>query len=254
VRSALQDRRVLVTGGSSGIGAAVVAALVARRARVVAAGRDVDALARLDGVSGVVVGDLTEPGQPAAVVAAAAEALGGLDAVVANAGAGWAGPFVSMTPDEIDRLIDLNFRATVQLARAALPWLVAGSEGAALVLVGSIAGLVPVPGEAVYSATKFALAGLAEALRPEVAADGVRVSLVSPGVVDTAFFARRNRPYGRARPRPIPAERVAAAVVGCLETGRAGVVVPGWLALPARLRGAVPGLYRGLADRFGRAG
>jgi short-subunit dehydrogenase len=254
VTSVLQGRRALVTGASSGIGAAVVHALVGGGVRVVAAGREKDALARLDGVEATVAGDLTEAGQAAALVEAAAQALGGLDVVVANAGAGWAGPFASMTADEIDGLIDLNFRANAQLARAALPWLTVGPPVGRLVFVGSVAGLVPVPGEALYSATKFALAGLAGALRSETASEGVTVSLVSPGVVDTAFFARRNRPYTRRRPRPIPAARVAAVVVDAIATGRAEAVVPRWLAFPARLRGAAPGVYRVLSDRFGPAG
>ncbi|MDA8062807.1 MAG: hypothetical protein M0T80_10365, partial [Actinomycetota bacterium] len=82
---------------------------------------------------------------------------------------------------------------------------------------------------------------------------GVGVTLVTPGVVATRFFDRRNRDYGRSRPRPVPPERLAAALVGALERGRDDLVYPGWLALPARLHGGLPGLYRALARRFAPA-
>lgn len=197
-----------------------------------------------------VAADLVAPGGPDEVVAAAVQGLGGLDGLVANAGAGWAGPFVSMTPADLDGVIDLDLRAAAHVVHRALPHLIESGSGS-IVLVGSIAGLLPVPGEAAYSAAKAGLTGLGAALRAELAPAGVSVSVVSPGVVATAFFDRRNRPYERSRPRPIPAERVAEAVVACLTTGRPEAVVPGWLRLPVRLRGALPGLYRMLSDRLG---
>jgi len=73
-------------------------------------------------------------------------------------------------------------------------------------------------------------------------------------VIDTPFFGRRGRPYGRKRPAPIPAERVAAAIVSALEHDRAAVYVPRWLGLPARIHGAAPGAFRALAARFGDPG
>jgi len=80
------------------------------------------------------------------------------------------------------------------------------------------------------------------------------VSVVVPGVIDTPFFGRRGRPYGRKRPAPIPAARVAAAIVSALEHDRAAVYVPRWLRLPARIHGAAPGAFRALAARFGDPG
>ena len=74
---------------------------------------------------------------------------------------------------------------------------------------------------------------------------------VTPGVIDTAFFERRGRPYDRKWPRPLPPERVADAVVRALQSGRAEVFVPGWMTIPSRLRGASPGLFRRLVDRLG---
>jgi NAD(P)-dependent dehydrogenase (short-subunit alcohol dehydrogenase family) len=240
-------RVVLVTGASRGIGAATCAALTRRGAVVVAAGRDATAL---DGVAAAstVVADVADPGAAAGLVTAAVDRHGRLDAVVANAGLGWAGEFAAMDPDRIAELVDVNLRAPMLLARAALPVL---RRPGALVFVTSIAGLVGVPGETVYSVTKAGLETFATLLREEVEeVDGVTVSTVAPGVVDTAFFDTRGAPYDRSFPRPIPARRVADAVVEAITTGRQRRVEPRWLAVPARLSAAAPKTYRALARRF----
>jgi short-subunit dehydrogenase len=238
--------RVLITGGSSGIGAATARAFAARGFLVAVAGRDSDALDRVASETGGVSiqGDLREPGCPRRVVDAAAVALGGLDIVVSNAGLGWAGPFTTMTDEEIDELLDVNLRATAHVAHAALDYL-RPDEGH-LVFVGSIAGLVGVAEEAWYSATKSGVGMLADVLRAELHADGIGVTLVIPGVVDTPYFERRKVPYQRRYPRPIDAQVVAAAVVDAVERGKEMTVVPGWLGWPARLKGGFPALYRRL--------
>jgi hypothetical protein len=77
------------------------------------------------------------------------------------------------------------------------------------------------------------------------------VGVLVPGIVDTAFFARRGQPYARRRPRPVAAERAAAAVAKLIESGRSDVYLPSWLAFPVGVRAVAPGLYRRLASRFG---
>jgi short-subunit dehydrogenase len=237
-RRQLSALRVLVTGASSGIGADLSRRLVAAGARVFGTGRAAGSLARL-GVEATMALDLTEPGAPAELVEAAIAALGHLDVVVSNAGAGWAGPYASMTQAELDEIIDINLRVPMQLARAAAAHL---ADGGHLVLVGSIAGLLAVPNEAAYAASKAGLRGLADSLRAEWT--GATVTLVSPGPVATPFFSRRNRPYERSWPRPVPVERVAGAILTAIEQREADVVVPAWMALAARLSGGAPGLYR----------
>jgi NAD(P)-dependent dehydrogenase (short-subunit alcohol dehydrogenase family) len=242
---------VLVTGASSGIGAAVSALLAGRGARVVGTGRDAAALARATVAGGgpfqsTVARDLLEPSAPAEVVEAAAAAMNGLDVVVSNAGAGWLGSFEQMPPAEIDAVLDINLRAPIHLAHAASPYLRKSVAGGQLVLVGSIAGLVGVAEEVVYSAAKAGLQGLADSLRAEWETDHVTVTLVSPGPVDTPFYVRRNRPYTHSWPRPIPVATVAGAIVRAIETRREDVAVPPWLGLPARLHGGWPWLYRAL--------
>jgi NAD(P)-dependent dehydrogenase (short-subunit alcohol dehydrogenase family) len=252
VARSLAGLKVLVTGASSGIGAAVSAVLAQRRATVFGTGRDGAALEAEGGpFLGRLALDLTHPGAPEAVVSAAAEALGGLDVVVSNAGAGWAGPFEDMATDELDWILDVNLRAPLHLAHAAAPHLRRSAAGGQLVLVGSIAGLVGVPDEVAYCTAKAGLRGLAESLRAEWkdAATGgptraLSVTLVSPGPVNTAFFVRRNRPYARSWPKPVPVEAVANKIVATIERRQSDVVVPAWLAVPARLNGGLPALYQ----------
>jgi len=246
----LAGLRAVITGGSSGIGAATARAFTARGSRVAVAGRNLPALKRVAAVTNAVClpGDLLEPGCARRTVEEAVDALGGVDIVVSNAGIGWAGQFASMTEADIDSLLDVNLRAAAHLARAAIPHLQRGRGR--LVFIGSIAGLVGVPGEAWYSATKAGLACLADALRAELRPAGVGVTLVSPGVVDTPYFERRNEPYLRRHPKLMTAEAAADAIVDAVCRGRDDVVVPPWLTFPARMKASFPRLYRLLAARL----
>lgn len=244
----LRDAACLVTGATGGIGRALAGLLAGRGARLLLTGRDGDELARLAvrtrGTT--VVADLTRSEDLARLAAQAGEC----DVLVCNAGAGWAGDALAMPANALERLVALNLTAPMVLARLLVPGMRARGHGH-LVLVGSIAGVTPVGGEAAYSATKAGLAGYAESLRYELEGTGVRVSLVVPGVVDTDFFRRRGAPYDRSWPRPIPARRVAEAIVRAVREDRDEVVVPAWLRLPVRLRGIAPRTYRRLAGRFG---
>jgi short-subunit dehydrogenase len=241
-----------VTGASSGIGAATARALSSRGARVLAAGSDQErteaAAARAGGRA--LVADLAQHGGAARLAAAAEAVHGRVDVLVNNAGVGWAGEFAAMPEREIARLVQVDLTAALELTRALLPGMVERGRGH-VVSVGSIAGHAGGRGEAVYAACKAALAAFTESLRQEHARSPVGFSVVIPGAVATPFFDRRGVPYGRTFPRPVPAERVAAAIVEAIRRDRAQVVVPGWLGGPMRLRGALPELYRPLVDRFG---
>ncbi|HEX7095321.1 MAG TPA: SDR family NAD(P)-dependent oxidoreductase [Acidimicrobiales bacterium] len=244
--ASLEGARCLITGASAGIGRALALRLAAAGARVCLHGRDADALAAVaDAAGGApwVASDLAEPDGVRHVATSALDALGGIDVLVNNAGIGWAGPFASMTDDEIARLVAVDLTAPMLLTRALVPSMVEQHRGH-VVFVGSIAGHVGVPNEAAYAAVKAGLVGLADSLRAELGRAGIAVSLVSPGPVVTEFFARRGVPYERRFPRPVPPERVADAIVRCIRTGRAEVFVPRWLSVPARLRGVAPATYR----------
>ncbi|MCW7940737.1 short-chain dehydrogenase [Streptomyces hygroscopicus] len=251
--TAVHGGTALVTGASSGIGAAVARRLAAEGDwRLVLNGRDAARLARIavEAPATVFPADLTRPGADRQLAEFALDHLGRVDLLVACAGIGWAGDFSAMPAHAIDEVMDVDVLATMHLVRRLLPHMVEAGAGR-VVIIGSFAGAVGVRGEAVYSAAKAALATFADALRYELRGTGVGVTHVVPGVVDTPFFERRGVPYRRSRPKPVPPERVADAVWTAISRGRDEIYVPGWLRLPARVRGAAPGLYRRLAARFG---
>lgn len=254
VRSATASRgSALVTGASSGIGAAVARRLAAEGGwRLVLNGRDAGRLARVAAQASAAAfpADLTHPGADRELSDFVLDQVGRPDLLIACAGVGWAGEFTSMPRSAIEEIVAVDLLATLHVVRRLAPHMVAGGSGR-IVLIGSVAGSVGVRGEAVYSAVKAAFGVFADALRYELRDTGVGVSHVIPGVVDTPFFERRGVPYTRSFPRPVAPERVADAVWGAVRRGRDEVYVPGWLRVPARVRGVAPGLYRRLATRFG---
>ena len=242
----------VVTGASHGIGNVTARRLAARGATVVAAGLNEPELAELSRTIGgsFVCTDVRDPTHADDLVKHALDRHGRVDLVLANAGIGHAGPVAAMTPDRICDLVDINTRAPILLARAALSTMLQRRSGA-LVFISSIAGQVPVPNESVYSATKAAVEAFADALREEVRGSGVTVSTVAPGVVATRFFTDRGAPYERRFPRPIAPERIAATVVRAAERGVPHATVPAWLGIAPRVRGVAPRTFRALARIFG---
>lgn len=248
----LDSAVILITGASSGIGAATARRLGAAGATLILHGRDPDRLTAIAAETGAtaVPGDLSDAAGAHALARAALAVSGRIDVLVGNAGQGWCGPLEEMTSEDVARTVGVNLVAPVELTRELLPGMRARGRGR-LVYVGSIAGRTGVAEEAVYAASKAGLDAFAESVRFELTGTGLGVGVVVPGVVDTPFFARRGRPYARTRPRPIPPEAVAAAIEQVIVTGRAERYVPRWLAVPAALRVAAPGVYRLLARRFG---
>ena len=243
----------LVTGASSGIGAAIARSLAAQdRWTLLVAGRDPERVARVaaetDGTP--LVNDLSTPDGARQLVRSAVDAAQRIDLLVASAGVGWAGPFVTMPTSAVDDVLNVDLTAVVQLVRLVLPHMLLQRRGH-LVLIGSVAGCLGVEGEAVYSAAKAGLGAFADALRYELRGTSVRVTHVVPGVVDTPFFVHRGVPYTRRLPRPIPPERVARAALRAIDRGSREVFVPRWFRIPAGVRALAPAAYRQLAARFG---
>ncbi|HEY9474804.1 MAG TPA: SDR family NAD(P)-dependent oxidoreductase, partial [Mycobacteriales bacterium] len=249
----------LVTGASSGIGAAAAVRLARSGARVLIAGRDTTRLGELAGrlggqLAGIpIVADLGHADGPDLLAEQALAQVGRVDVLVNNAGVGWAGGLDTMPPAQIARLVAVNLTAPLVLTRLLLPGMRERGRGR-VVMVSSIAGCVGVGWEAVYAATKAGMNAFCDSLHDELAGTGVGVSTVVPGVVDTEFFARRGTPYRRTRPRPIPPARVADAILTAVRGDRAEVYVPAWMRLPARLHGALPGTFRRFAAGASRAG
>ena len=196
----LENTVAMVTGSSSGIGAATARRLAAEGAAValVARRRDrLDELAaaiRADGGTALAVpADVTSQPQAATAVEQAVAGLGRLDILVNNAGVMLLGPALDAPIGEWDQMVALNVQGTLYITHAALPHLVrAAAEPprrvADLVTISSTGGRVARPGSGVYNLTKFGAAGFSEALRQEMLSRRVRVSVVEPGTVDTELI------------------------------------------------------------------
>jgi NAD(P)-dependent dehydrogenase (short-subunit alcohol dehydrogenase family) len=178
--------RALVTGGASGIGAATAALLHQRGAAV--AVLDVTADGVPVGCVGV-VGDVRDDASVQRSVAAATDALGGLDVLVNNVGIGAAGTVADNDDDEWHRVWDVNVVGMVRVTRAALPHL-RRSDRAAIVNMSSVVATVGLQNRALYGATKGAVLSLTLAMAADLVADGVRVTAVAPGTVDTPWVGR----------------------------------------------------------------
>ncbi len=220
----LHGATALLTGATGGIGQAIARALHAEGARVLLSGRRADLLedirTRLGESAACLPADLTEPGAAAEL----AERAGSVDVLVANAALPASGRLDDFTPHEIDRALDVNLRAPIQLTRALLPRMLDRGRGH-VVLVSSLSGKVASIGSSVYSATKFGLRGFAAGLREDLDGSGVGVTVVYPGFVSEAgMFAeagvRLPRWVGTVTP-----EQVAEAVVRGIERERVEIDV-----------------------------
>jgi NADP-dependent 3-hydroxy acid dehydrogenase YdfG len=187
----LEGKVALVTGASSGIGAAVAVALANAGAHVAAGARRTDRLAELatrvaEGAAGEILPvklDVADEQSVRDAVATTVEHFGRLDVVVSNAGVMLVGPVQGADTADWTRMVNTNLLGSMYVAHAALPYLLE-SKGT-LVQTSSTAGRSASAGSGAYAATKFGINAFAEALRQEVTTQGVRVVLVEPGMVDT---------------------------------------------------------------------
>ena len=263
----------VVTGAASGIGAALAAQLAARGSNLVLVDRDKE---RLDGVADGVrrdhpglavdtyVVDLSDDAATAEAAESLAAAHPGTTLLVNNAGVALGGRFDQVTLEEFDWVMAVNFRSVVRLTHAFLPALKA-HPGSHLVNVSSVFGIFAPAGQAAYSASKFAVRGFSEAVRHELADDGVGVTVVHPGGIRTriAESARTGsgvsvEEYEQGRKQfakllRMPPEEAAAQIVAAIE-GRRPRLLIGWSAkVPDVLVRLMPGGYwKLIARRAGR--
>jgi short-subunit dehydrogenase len=253
----------VVTGAASGIGAALAPALAARGNDLVLLDRDAD---RLAGVAAsvraaspgrsvdTVVADLADAAQLRDAADALVTEHPGTTLLVNNAGVALGGRFDQVTLEEFEWVVDVNFRAAVRLTHALLPVLKA-HPGSHLVNVSSIFGIMAPAGQAAYASSKFALRGFTEAVRQELAEDGVGVTSVHPGGiatriaesarvgsgVDPAEAEEGKREF--ARFLRYPADRAAARIVTAVERRRPRLLIGASAVVPDVLVRLAPGSY-----------
>jgi len=224
-----QGRVAIVTGASSGIGLAVARALVHRGARVALVARTaakLESLARDFGADRAASFplDVADRAAIAALPARVVERLGRLDLVVNNAGVNHRGAVQDRASRELSAIVDTNLVAPILLSHAALAHL---PRGGAIVIVASLAGKVPVPDEAVYSASKAGLRAFSRALSFELRERGIHVASVCPGPVDTGFFGDVATVPDLVFSQPMStAEQVADAVLAALDARLPEIDVP----------------------------
>ena len=259
--SSLNGLVAVITGASSGIGAAAAQALAQRGVAVVIAARRGDRLralaveiAQRGGRAHPVDTDVTSDADVDRLIDATLRTFGRLDIAICNAGAGYHGSLEDTTPDAMARLMDVNFMGTFLVARAALPHLRRSPRGR-LVIVSSIVGKRGIGWGGAYSATKFAQTGLAESLRAELVGTSVRVSVVFPVSTETEFRDAMAREQGFEvaghGPRQ-PVERVAHAIVRAVERPRPEIYPYAPSRLLTILNALAPALSDRLIRRFGR--
>ena len=260
----LLGKRVFITGASSGIGAALAREFASCGARVALAARRFDRLHALaeelksKGVDALALQcDVTDRASIDDAVARAAEAWGGLDIAVANAGFGVSAPMARLTTEDYRRQFGTNVFGVIDTIYAVLPHLQAAKGR--LVLVSSVLGRVGSPGTSAYCASKFAVTGLAESIAYELAEAGVGVTIVTPGLIASEFRSIDNAGQYHADaqdPAPawlvMPTDRAARIVVRAVARGAFEVILTRHGKLAVALNRHFPRTFRWVLGRLVR--
>lgn len=244
----LKGAVVVITGASSGIGAATALAFARRHARLELGARRLERLnavaerCRKAGAIDVNVHlvDVSQKAQVRAFIAAAIRDHERLDILVNNAGVGWAGRAERMPEEKVDQLIATNLKGVINTTQSALTWMLERHRGV-IINVASVVGFRPTPYSAVYSATKHAVVGYSHALRGELSGTGVKVCVVYPGAVSgTEFFDKSDSvPMGPE----YPASWIANVIVRTARFPRRDAMV-----FPLRFVHLAEPIFGGLID------
>jgi short-subunit dehydrogenase len=228
-RRELAGMRVLVTGASQGIGRALAVAAATRGCKVIATARSAGLLNELaaevqaaNGTITTVAGDITNPADRQRMVDAAKEHFGGLDILINNAGIGATGHFMETKPETLRQIFETNYFALCEMIRVFLPVLKQGQKPA-IVNISSVVGRRALPARGLYSSSKFAVAGFSEAIRAELAKDGIDVVVVNPGLTRTNFsknLLENTARISMEHQRGMTSEQVAEATLNAVAAGR----------------------------------
>jgi NAD(P)-dependent dehydrogenase (short-subunit alcohol dehydrogenase family) len=259
----LEGKVAIVTGASSGIGLAVARKLAERGAKVALVARTRDALEKAarevaslgragDGRAAAFPLDVKDFAALGALPSKVVERFGSLDIVVNNAGLNHRGPVLRHSPDALADVITTNLTAPIYLTRAALPHI---GPGGVVVNVASLAGMVPVPDEAAYSASKAGLRAFTRSLAIELEERSVRAAVVSPGPVDTTFFGDIESVPDIVFSQPMHTpDQVADAVLACIEGDADEIAMPALSGKLATMGYVFPKLARALRPLLEKRG
>jgi len=230
----LSGKRVLVTGASSGIGAALAEAFAQAGAVVGICARRTDRLAevlercrRQSPDSRMWTADLSEPSAVDELAVAALHELGGVDVLVNNAGIPKRRHVTRLDPTTVEAVMAINYLSPVRLTLALLPHMLERGDGR-IINVSSVAATLSSPGEAAYDASKAALTAFSEAMAVDLWESGIKVLVVYPGVVDTELFNLPDNDPVTASVEAVPVSDVVTAVLGAIDRGALQVYVPEW--------------------------
>jgi short-subunit dehydrogenase len=225
-------RTVLVTGASSGIGAAVARELAARGDTVALVARRAD---RLDEVLGDChatspasarwAADLSEPAAAAALVLDIWDHYGGLDVVINNAAVPMRRHVTRLTMDEVERTMRINYFSPVAITLAVLPCMLERRKGT-IVMVSSLGGRLGITTESAYSGSKFALAGWSESVAIDLAGTGVDIKLVLPGAIETEIWDQPNNDAPLYDGPKEPPESIAGSIADAIDSDRFEFYLP----------------------------
>ncbi|HXZ62646.1 MAG TPA: SDR family oxidoreductase [Acidimicrobiales bacterium] len=232
----LDAKRVLLTGGSSGIGAALAEAFASRGAVVGICARREDRLRQVlarctphSPQSRMWVADLTDFDAVDRLARDAVRELGGVDILVNNAGIPKRRHVTRLDPETVEQVMRVNYLAPVRLTLALLPHMLERGNGR-IVNISSVAATPSSPGEAAYDASKAALAVFSEAMAVDLWRTGVKVTVVYPSVVDTELFTLPDNDPFTADVDAVPVSEVVSAVLDALDADTISVYVPSWFA------------------------
>ena len=250
----LSGTTAVITGATSGIGRETALEFARAGANVVLAGRRADRLQQVaneieaaGGKALAIKTDVAEQTQVSRLIERAVEHFGRIDTLVNNAGVAFAGRFDQMTLEDFRRVIDVNFWGAVYTSREAVQHMKEQRGGGVIINISSIFGKRGVPFQTAYCASKFALAGFSEALRAEVMSDGIDVSTIFPGAVETELFESAANQTGLEVPGlvpKLPAKALAQVIVQTARFPRREVVI----ALDAQAMNFFNTLAPGLMD------